>query len=112
MLVRSSSKAVIQGSIVAWHFGVSAQLAVMAQLWMGNIPHGMPEAQVLLELSAYGVRPLKAVVRHRAAGGDGFCIASFASEALAQQALQLQWHCWWSDGKYILMRSSYYQYLI
>ena len=75
------------------------------QVWAGNIPWDMDEAGILLELSAYGVRPLKAV--HRTRGrNDGFAVLTFASAELAAAALvrpKMHWH----NGSFILLRYSY-----
>ena len=40
------------------------------QLWLGNVPGWFGEAEVLHELSLYGVRPWKCVLRTRMQGQD------------------------------------------
>ena len=41
------------------------------QLWVGNIPAGLSEAEAKQELSCYNIRPWKLVVRQRGPGQDG-----------------------------------------
>ncbi len=72
------------------------------QLWVGNIPSGLSEADALMQLRAYGIIPQKLVLRQRGTGFDGYGIMTFASPQLAAQAMSMQ--CWWSSGKHMLMR--------
>jgi len=39
-------------------------------VWCGSIPHYLEESDLLYELAAYGIRPSKAVLRHRREGED------------------------------------------
>ncbi len=40
------------------------------QLWVGNIPQRLSEDDVLEEMSLYGVRPTKLILRHRELQGQ------------------------------------------
>jgi len=44
------------------------------QLWMGNVPGGLSEAEVIATLGQYGVRPYKVVLRHRDGQQAGICV--------------------------------------
>ncbi len=74
------------------------------QVWMGNLPFGLGEREVEAQLQAYGLHPMKCVVRHRQQGQDGFCICTFASQPLAEKALNTE--CVWANGRH-LMRSPF-----
>ena len=39
-------------------------------VWCGSIPHYLDESELQHELAAYGIRPSKAVLRHRREGED------------------------------------------
>jgi len=60
-------------SHVAWLHGSSwlSKLANMGdpcQLWMGNVPPGLSEQEVIATLALYSVRPYKVALRHRTGG--------------------------------------------
>ena len=59
-----------------------------SQVWVGNAPGDLAEADVLEVLSLYGVRAKKLVLRHRGEGRDSFGILTFASPTLARAALE------------------------
>ena len=46
------------------------------QVWMGNIPHYLDEASAIAELTAYGRRPYKLVLRSRGALQDAIMLSS------------------------------------
>ena len=73
----------------------------MTQLWVGNIPASLTEAEVLFQMAAYGLRPWKCVYRKRQ-DGEGWAICYFATPALAGQAMATE--CRWSTGKHMLFR--------
>ena len=73
-----------------------------SQLWVGNIPPGLTEKEVLFQMAAYGLRPWKCVYRMRDRFAEGFAICYFATPALATQALASE--CRWSSGKHMLFR--------
>ena len=61
----------------------------MTQLWVGNIPASLSEAEVLFQMAAYGLRPWKCVYRKRQ-GGEGWDNCYFATPALAGYRVPLE----------------------
>lgn len=78
----------------------------MTQLWLGNVPPGMPAAAVAGELRAYNIVPLSIEVYPKS-DKYSFAIATFASPQLAAAALYKNHESVvWSSGRQIFLKCS------
>jgi hypothetical protein len=71
------------------------------QVWIGNVPPGLPETLVGPQLAAYGMLPVSFVYRSRP-DAEGFVVATFASDELARHAIGVQ--AVWCNGRFMLLR--------
>ena len=71
MMQPLGSREPLEGAMAGQEAFPADGLAKLAerQLWIGNIPAGLEEAEVLDILSQYQVRPYRLVLRQRSGGG-------------------------------------------
>jgi len=76
------------------------------QLFVGSIPAYLSEENVFRELGAYGIHPMKLLLRTGANSKDQFALATFASKQLTKVVLErvLKESLVWSNGKQMVIR--------